>query len=120
MALCKFRIIIIIIIILLHFNHWRNLEPEDLQFHFAKCFHVVTARYFSQYISVCRSYLLKPDFMRRSDKSFDPFSESPVDGVIAAHCSIQVQIASHSAYSLSQKASVCSVFGITRSKLWQN
>jgi len=28
--------------------------------------------------------------MRRSDKSFDPFSESPVDGVIAAHCSIQV------------------------------
>ena len=35
-------------------------------------------------------YLLKPDFMRRSDKSFDPFSESPVDGVIAAHCSIQV------------------------------
>jgi len=35
-------------------------------------------------------YLLKPDFMRRPDKSFDPFSESPVDGVIAAHCSIQV------------------------------
>jgi len=28
--------------------------------------------------------------MRRSDKSFDPFSESPVDGVIAAHCSVQV------------------------------
>jgi phosphatidylinositol phospholipase C, beta len=28
--------------------------------------------------------------MRRPDKSFDPFSESPVDGVIAAHCSIQV------------------------------
>jgi phosphatidylinositol phospholipase C beta len=35
-------------------------------------------------------YLLKPEFMRRSDKSFDPFSESPVDGVIAAHCSVKV------------------------------
>lgn len=35
-------------------------------------------------------YLLKPDFMRRSDRIFDPFSESPVDGVIAAQCSVQV------------------------------
>ena len=36
-------------------------------------------------------YLLKPDFLRRADKYFDPFSESPVDGVIAAFCSIQVR-----------------------------
>jgi phosphatidylinositol phospholipase C beta len=35
-------------------------------------------------------YLLKPDFMRRPDRTFDPFSESPVDGVIAAHCSVKV------------------------------
>ena len=35
-------------------------------------------------------FLLKPDFMRRPDRNFDPFSESPVDGVIAAHCSVQV------------------------------
>uniref|UniRef100_A0A8P4FWG3 1-phosphatidylinositol 4,5-bisphosphate phosphodiesterase n=1 Tax=Dicentrarchus labrax TaxID=13489 RepID=A0A8P4FWG3_DICLA len=35
-------------------------------------------------------YLLKPDFMRRSDRMFDPFSETPVDGVIAATCSVQV------------------------------
>lgn len=35
-------------------------------------------------------YLLKPDFMRRSDKQFDPFAETPVDGVIAAQCSVQV------------------------------
>ncbi|CAF0707706.1 unnamed protein product [Brachionus calyciflorus] len=35
-------------------------------------------------------FLLKPDFLRRSDKYFDPFSESPVDGVIAAYCSIRV------------------------------
>lgn len=25
-------------------------------------------------------YLLKPDFMRRKDRLFDPFAESPVDG----------------------------------------
>ncbi|XP_017892907.1 1-phosphatidylinositol 4,5-bisphosphate phosphodiesterase-like [Ceratina calcarata] len=34
-------------------------------------------------------YLLKPDFMRRADKVFDPFSED-VDGVITAQCSVQV------------------------------
>lgn len=34
-------------------------------------------------------YLLKPEFMRRSDRSFDPFSEG-VDGVITAQCSVQV------------------------------
>ena len=34
-------------------------------------------------------YLLKPDFMRRHDKQFDPFAETPVDGVIAAQCSVQ-------------------------------
>ncbi|XP_041468034.1 1-phosphatidylinositol 4,5-bisphosphate phosphodiesterase beta-4-like isoform X5 [Lytechinus variegatus] len=38
----------------------------------------------------CCGYLLKPDFMRRPDRTFDPFSESPVDGVIAATCSVQV------------------------------
>ena len=35
-------------------------------------------------------YLLKPDFMRRKDRVFDPFAESPVDGVIAAQCSVRV------------------------------
>ncbi|XP_029034103.1 1-phosphatidylinositol 4,5-bisphosphate phosphodiesterase-like isoform X1 [Osmia bicornis bicornis] len=34
-------------------------------------------------------YLLKPDFMRRPDKIFDPFSED-VDGVITAQCSVRV------------------------------
>lgn len=28
--------------------------------------------------------------MRRPDKTFDPFAESPVDGVIAAQCSVRV------------------------------
>lgn len=36
-------------------------------------------------------YLLKPDFMRRADRSFDPFADAPVDGVIAAQCSVQVR-----------------------------
>lgn len=35
-------------------------------------------------------YLLKPDFMRRADKEFDPFADAPVDGVIAAQCRVQV------------------------------
>ena len=28
--------------------------------------------------------------MRRVDKTFDPFAETPVDGVIAAQCNVQV------------------------------
>ncbi|TRY75722.1 hypothetical protein TCAL_08675, partial [Tigriopus californicus] len=35
-------------------------------------------------------YLLKPEFMRMQDKTFDPFAETPVDGVIAAQCSVTV------------------------------
>ncbi|KAK3893424.1 hypothetical protein Pcinc_002748 [Petrolisthes cinctipes] len=35
-------------------------------------------------------YLLKPDFMRRVDRTFDPFAESPVDGVIAAQVAVSV------------------------------
>ncbi|XP_077866794.1 LOW QUALITY PROTEIN: 1-phosphatidylinositol 4,5-bisphosphate phosphodiesterase beta-4-like [Saccoglossus kowalevskii] len=42
-----------------------------------------------EYNASC-GYLLKPDFMRRPDRTFDPFSESPVDGVIAATCSVKV------------------------------
>lgn len=42
-----------------------------------------------EYNGAC-GYLLKPDFMRRSDRTFDPFSETPVDGVIAATVSVQV------------------------------
>ena len=29
--------------------------------------------------------------MRQFDKTFDPFAETPVDGVIAAQCNVQVQ-----------------------------
>ena len=32
------------------------------------------------------------EFMRRFDKTFDPFAETPVDGVIAAQCNVQVSL----------------------------
>lgn len=37
-------------------------------------------------------YLLKPEAMSRVDvnKSFDPFAESPLDGIVAATVNIQV------------------------------
>lgn len=35
-------------------------------------------------------YLLKPEFLRRRDRYFDPFTESTVDGVIAGTVSIHV------------------------------
>lgn len=36
-------------------------------------------------------YLLKPQFMRRMDRKFDPFAESTVDGIIAGTVSVQVR-----------------------------
>lgn len=38
-------------------------------------------------------YLLKPQYMRRSDRKFDPFAESTVDGIIAGTVSVQVRCA---------------------------
>jgi hypothetical protein len=35
-------------------------------------------------------YLLKPEYMRRKDRRFDPFAESTVDGIIAGTVSVQV------------------------------
>lgn len=35
-------------------------------------------------------YLLKPEFMRRPDKSFDPFTEVIVDGIVANALSVKV------------------------------
>eukprot|EP00117_Sycon_ciliatum_P011116 scpid84422/ scgid12726/ 1-phosphatidylinositol 4,5-bisphosphate phosphodiesterase beta-4; Phosphoinositide phospholipase C-beta-4; Phospholipase C-beta-4 len=39
-------------------------------------------------------YLLKPDVMRRPDRDFDPFAESPIDSVVAASVKITV-LAAH-------------------------
>ena len=36
-------------------------------------------------------YILKPDFMRRNDRNFDPFAESTVDGVVAGTVSVKVR-----------------------------
>ena len=35
-------------------------------------------------------FILKPDFMRRKDKSFDPFAESTVDGIVAGTVEVKV------------------------------
>ena len=35
-------------------------------------------------------YVLKPDFMRRVDRHFDPFAESTVDGIVAGSVTIRV------------------------------
>lgn len=35
-------------------------------------------------------YILKPEFMRRPDRQFDPFTESTVDGIIAGTVSVKV------------------------------
>lgn len=35
-------------------------------------------------------YRLKPEFMRRPDKSFDPFTEGIVDGIVANTLSVKV------------------------------
>lgn len=37
-------------------------------------------------------YRLKPEFMRRPDKHFDPFTESTVDGIVANTLSIKVSV----------------------------
>ncbi|KAL7642933.1 UNVERIFIED_CONTAM: hypothetical protein RMT77_006222 [Armadillidium vulgare] len=50
-------------------------------------------------------YLLKPDFMRRPDRRFDPFAESTVDGIIAGTISVRVI----SGQFLSDKRSGCYV-----------
>lgn len=35
-------------------------------------------------------YRLKPEFMRRPDKQFDPFAEGIVDGIVANTLSVKV------------------------------
>ena len=40
--------------------------------------------------SHCFRYVLKPSFMCRADKTFDPFVESTVDGIIAGAVTVKV------------------------------
>lgn len=35
-------------------------------------------------------YLLKPDFMRRADRTFDPFTSTTVDGIVAGTVAVKV------------------------------
>ena len=36
-------------------------------------------------------YRMKPEYMRRSDKNFDPFTERMVDGIVANTLSVKVR-----------------------------
>jgi len=36
-------------------------------------------------------YIIKPDFMRRKDRQFDPFAESTVDGIVAGTVHVKVE-----------------------------
>ncbi|CAI9730545.1 1-phosphatidylinositol 4,5-bisphosphate phosphodiesterase classes I and II-like [Octopus vulgaris] len=38
----------------------------------------------------CSGYIVKPEFMRKLDKRFDPFTESTVDGVVAGTVEIKI------------------------------
>ncbi|EDV19623.1 uncharacterized protein TRIADDRAFT_61894 [Trichoplax adhaerens] len=58
-----------------------NFQTPDLGFQLNQCKF--------EYNGMC-GYLLKPEFMRRDDKQFDPFAENPVDGIIAADLAVQV------------------------------
>lgn len=44
-------------------------------------------------------YLLKPEFMRRTDKHFDPFTENIVDGIVANTVKIKVRLTPGGFYS---------------------
>ena len=44
---------------------------------------------FFEYNGRC-GYMPKPDFMCRDDRSFDPFTDTPVDGIIPGVVSVQV------------------------------
>lgn len=52
-------------------------------------------------------YLLKPEFMRRTDKHFDPFTENIVDGIVANTVKIRVRTSSGGMITVSS-ASKCS------------
>ena len=78
--------------------YWFLLKNQIIQLHYNA--NSISGREIGVNLSDCQGkfeyngncgYLLKPDFMRREDKEFDPFAETPVDGVIAAQCAVQVR-----------------------------
>ena len=50
--------------------------------------------YFSDLIVVfvIFRYLLKPDLMCRTDRQFDPFTETVIDGMVAASVTVKVNL----------------------------
>lgn len=57
----------------------------------------------------CSGYLLKPEFMRKLDKRFDPFTESTVDGVVAGTIEIKVML-NNSAVKMSNVTTLLILF----------
>lgn len=56
-------------------------------------------------------YRLKPEFMRRPDKHFDPFTESTVDGIVANTLSVKVCVGLFVSVKLmSPSRSLCFIF----------
>lgn len=53
-------------------------------------------------------YILKPDFMRRNDRRFDPFAESTVDGIVAG--TVSVKVIEYSLYVYEYSLNNCSVY----------
>ena len=45
---------------------------------------------FFEYNGRC-GYMPKPDCMCRDDRTFDPFTDTPIDGIIPGVVSVQVQ-----------------------------
>jgi len=55
-------------------------------------------------------YILKPDFMRRKDRQFDPFAESTVDGIVAGTVHVKVDPCTCQSIDQSVSRSVASIF----------
>ncbi|EDO42237.1 predicted protein [Nematostella vectensis] len=58
-----------------------NFQTPDLPFHLNQGKFEFNGR---------SGYILKPDLMRRDDRMFDPFTESPIDGYVGAYVAIKV------------------------------
>lgn len=67
------------IIIIIIFKFWFYVPDLSMQLNLGMY----------EYNGKC-GYRLKPEFMRRPDKRFDPFTESTVDGIVANTLSVKV------------------------------
>lgn len=57
-------------------------------------------------------YLLKPEFMRRADKHFDPFTDNIVDGIVAN--TLQIKVKTQQSPSLCLLQATVTIYSIPR------